>query len=179
MSKKILKYKRAIDKNKEIKKIINIFKRDYGTKAFRKYVLVHGKGTLMHYKNGEIISSILEKKWSEEKYVICIRLAATIFHELGGRHYEEGTHFYVPKIYKEFQEFMYEDSVFGSHQVPWEEWEDIAKDKLDMLKVFMDDNVFGEYKKYKNYKCFRDYCKKFDKRCDDLEDKGYILYNGA
>ena len=173
MSKKMLKYKRAIDKNKEINKIINIFKRDYGTKAFRKYVLVHGKGTLMRYKKGEIISSILEEKWSEQKYDICFGLADVVSDELSGRHYEEGTHFYVPKIYNDFREYMYTGNLFANFQIPWKEWEDLAKEKIDLLKIFFGDGILGDEKKQKKYPAFKKYCKKFNNRQYELEDKGY------
>ena len=173
MSKKILKIKRDIDKNKEIKDIIEIFRHYHSSEAFEKYVLVHGKGTLMRYKKGEIISSILEEKWSRQKYSTCKRLAAAIFHELGGRHYEEGTHFYVPKIYNDFREYMYTGNLFANFQIPWKEWEDLAKEKIDLLKIFFEDGILGDEKKQKKYPAFKKYCKKFNNRQYELEDKGY------
>ena len=164
-------------KDKSVETFIDLLKHSTEANKIENFIYAQRRDFFVQYKDGEIIVRILEEKWDRVKYLACGRLASVIFGEISDKVRGYGNHFDIPLIYKEFQEFMYEDSVFSKYGVPWEEWEDIARHKLDMLKVFMDDKVFGDYKKYKNYKCFRDYCKKFDNRCDKLEAKGYILYD--
>ena len=158
---------------KKIKKIIEILKRDSFLEDFDKYISVHGRDTLVRYEKGEIIAKILEEEWGEQKYDICFGLAEVIFHELNEQGRGYGNHFDIPLIYKEFQEFMYEGTLFSDFQIPWEEWEDLAKTKLDILKVFLEDGVLGDEKKQDEYPLYQEFSKKFLERYYELEKKGY------
>ncbi len=66
---------------------------------------------------------------------------------------------------------FYGCSFFGSTRVPFEEWEDLAKEQMDILKILIEKN---QLKSFKRTKLYREFGKKYRERLDYFRKKGYI-----
>ena len=137
-----------------LQKFINIlYSGDY--KEAKDYYRKNGKNI---FQSSELLIALLDLEWSEKKNIMLIRLAGIISGELMVRLYDKKKYFNnILPIYKHFQEYMYNDCSFIG--VPFEEWEELQKEYIDLLKVFIQEGKLGKHQK--------------DPRLQDIYDKNF------
>ena len=86
-----------------------------------------------------------------KKNIMLFRLAGVISAELmvqtdGIKYFDN-----MLPIYRHFQEYMYEVAYFGNKCIPFHEWEDLAKENVELLQNLIKEGKFGKHKKDKRY----------------------------
>lgn len=88
-----------------------------------------------------------------EKHKKVFKLLWEVFAELVSQDSGEKREFDITSKEEAAQKFMYEYKVFGSHQVPFNEWADIADEGLQLLKKFIESDM-SDYRKLPGYQPF-------------------------
>ena len=133
-------------------------------KFFRK----HGKNVFIDNK---LLLALMQEKWSKQTHCKLICLDWIITMDIGASHFGEKRCFEILPIYKNFSDYMSGGcSFFGDKRIPWEEWEDLAKEQVDLLKILVKENKLEQFKDDKRY---HDFCDKYQKREKELVKKGY------
>jgi len=85
----------------------------------------------------------------------------------------------VPVIYRCFTQYI-DNPSFQIHKIPWEEWADLAKEEIDVLKILFEKN---ELKNFKNNTRYKSFAKRYDQRLNMLIKIGYhqldVWYGGV
>ena len=130
-----------------------------------------GKNVL---QSEQLLLKLLELKWSKQKRLKLVTLAWMIRCDIRARHFgfEEEIHFSnILPIYRYFEDYMSCCcAFFGNKQVPFEEWEDLAKEQVDILKMLVEKN---QLKSFRRTKIYLEFCDKYEKREEELVKKGY------
>ena len=133
-------------------------------KFFRK----HGKNVFIDNK---LLLALMQEKWSKQTHCKLICLDWIITMDIGASHFGEKRCFEILPIYKNFSDYMSGGcSFFGDKRIPWEEWEDLAKEQVDLLKILVKENKLEQFKDDKRY---HDFCDKYQQREEELVKKGY------
>ena len=134
-------------------------------KFFRK----HGKNVFIDNK---LLLALMQEKWSKQTHCKLICLDWIITMDIGASHFGEKRCFEILPIYKDFSDYMSGGcSFFGNKRIPWEEWEDLAKEQVDILKILIEKNQLKSFRRTKLYREFR---KKYGDRIDKFKEKGYL-----
>ncbi len=123
------------------------------------------------FTNDKVLLSLLNLKWSRKKREKLICLAWIIVSRLGDQDYKKKYCDFL-SIYKYFQEYIYSCChFFGNKRIPWEEWEDLAKEQDEVLKILV---AKGQLKSFRRTKNYQEFLKKYRKRLVLFEEKGYL-----
>lgn len=161
--------KMSKNKRRQLKEIVDVLKLPSDEASY--FFSLQERDFLIRFKNGEIISKLLEEKWSKKKYVICVRFAFNILCQLGERSFGYEASLEVPPVYEHFQKYMYNCTLLENKPVvPFKEWEDLAKEKIDVLKILFEQNKLRHFKRCKIHDSFS---AKYFQRIQDLLEKGY------
>ena len=158
------------DKSTRLKEIMDtLYSIEYEIEYF---FYIQDKDCLNRFRNGEIISQLLEKKWSKKKYKAFIILSGHIHDQQQQRYYaiNDTTYFEIPVIYACFEQYMGTSFIFQLNQIPWEEWADLAKEEIDVLKILFEKN---ELKNFENNKHYQSFIKRYNHRHRMLTKTGY------
>ena len=109
------------------------------------------------FQDTKLLMALLDLEWNKKNNLILKRLAGIISGEFVTRQIEKKKHFDILPIYKHFQEYMYNDCSFIG--VPFEEWKELQKEYIDLLKVFIQEGKLGKHQK--------------DPRLQDIYDKNF------
>ena len=125
------------------------------------------------FSNNYILLALLEEKWSKQKRSKLLSLSWIIEMEIRREYRKEKTYFKnMLPLYRYFEDYMSEGcAFFGNWRVPFEEWEDLAKEQTDILKILIERN---QLKSFRRTKIFFDFLKKCDKRTELLIEKKYL-----
>ena len=129
----------------------------------------HGRDIFI---NDKLLLALIKEEWGRKKWLKFIRVGWIIGMEIRREYGKEKTCFdNMLPIYRYFSDYM--DcccSFFGNKQVPFEEWEDLAKEQVDILKTLVEKN---QLKSFRRTKLYLNFCDKYDKREEELVKKGY------
>ncbi len=129
----------------------------------------HGKYI---FTDDRLLLALMKEKWSEKKYRKCLTLAWIVGLGLGSGRFEEKKYFDILSVYRYFYRYMFSGcKFFGGIRIPFEEWEDLAKEQVDNLKILIEKN---QLKSFKRTKLDREFGKKYLERLDYFRKKGYI-----
>ncbi len=119
-------------------------------------------------KDDRFLRFLLKGRWSEKKYDRLSVLAWIIVTELNGwRAWGEEKHFDVASVCEDFCDYMQSDCFYmGARGVPFEKWDDIAREKIENLKVFVENK---QLKHHRRTKLWKGYCDKYIKRRKEFE----------
>ena len=190
-------FSKFLGPNKKVEQLIHILITNTNYREVKSFLAKQKKSFLADLPDGEVIRQILKKPWSRKKYKAFSALTQMVQIERSRDGGEEDRHLCnIPPIYNDFHSYMYTFDAFGSQQIPWEEWDDIAKLKIDALedifnkgelkglfdKFFKKDGVeypFNADILFEN-KYYNKFCDEHDKRYDELINKGYtqLIYAG-
>ena len=140
-----------------LQKFIDILysRKDY--EESRDYYRKNGKDI---FQNSKLLMAILDLEWSEKKNIMLTRLNGIISAEIINRNFFHKTHFSnILPIYIDFSEYMCNDCSFIG--VPFNEWEELQKEYLDLLKIFIKEGKLGKHEK--------------DSRLKDMYEKKFKL----
>ncbi len=146
----------------KLEKFIDILDKsnDRITNYFRRY----GKDI---FTNDRLLSALLEEKWSKKKWHKLIALKWII--RFNDEIYKKPID--IISIYDYFYNYMNCGCCFfGNKHVPFKEWEGLAKEEVDILKILVQENKLRNFEKDKRYQVFYE---KYDKREEELVKKGY------
>ena len=133
----------------KLQSFIDILHSDSYKKA-KDYYRKNGKNI---FQDTKLLMALLDLEWSEKKNIMLIRLAGIISGEFMVRLYDKKKYFdNILPIYKYFQKYMYNDCSFIG--VPFEEWEELQKEYIDLLKVFIQEGKLGNFEKDPLYQNF-------------------------
>ncbi len=129
----------------------------------------HGKYI---FTDDRLLLAFMKEKWSEKKYLKCLTLAWIVGLGLSYGRFEDKKYFDILSVYRYFYRYMFGGcKFFGDTLVPFEEWEDLAKEQMDNLKILIEKN---QLKSFKRTKLDREFGKKYRERLDYFRKKGYI-----
>ena len=133
---------------------------------FKKY----GKSVFI---NNYVLLSLLKKKWSKKNFIKLFTLRGIIEMEIRREYSKEKTYFKnILPLYRYFEDYMSYGCVFFCNwRIPFEEWEDLAKEQTDILKILVEKN---QLKSFKRTNLNKEFGKKYRKRLDYFLKKGYI-----
>ena len=118
---------------------------------------------------------LLKLKWNKKKRLKLVQLAWMIKCDLRTRYFKDGEETYfnsIPPLYRYFEHYMgHGCDFFANRRLPFEEWEDLAKEQTDILKILIEKN---QLKSFKRTKIFRQFNAKCSQRVDLFEKKGYL-----
>ena len=139
-----------------LQKFIDVLYLDDSKKTI-KFYRENGKDI---FQNPKLLMDILDLEWSEKKNGALICLKWIINSEIVNRNFYHKTHFSnILPIYIDFSEYMCNDCSFIG--VPFEEWEELQKEYLDLLKIFIKEGKLGKHEK--------------DSRLKDMYEKKFKL----
>ena len=120
-----------------------------------------------------LLLALMEEEWSREKTLKLFRLGWIIDMEMSAQRRKKKIHFNdILPVYCYFADYMNCGvAFFGDKRIPWEEWEDLAKEQVDILKILVEKNQLKSFRRTKIYREFR---KKYKNRIDLLKQKGYL-----
>ncbi len=124
------------------------------------------------FTNDHLLLALMEEKWSRKKILKLFRLGWIIDMEIDTQCRKEKTHFdNILPIYRYFADYMNCGcAFFGDKRIPWEEWEDLAKEQVDLLQTLVEENKLEKFEDDKRYHAF---CDKYEQREEELVKKGY------
>lgn len=93
----------------------------------------------------------LSESFSEKKYLEILRFASEIFVAKQEAAFKGQPAFQPTPKESNAQELVYEFSLFEFREIPFSEWEDIAREGMDFLKEFLSSNV-QDYRAMPSYK---------------------------
>ena len=130
----------------------------------------HGKNI---FSNNYILFSLLKEKWNQKTLLKLFRLEEIIDFDLRREYNKEKTYFKnMLPLYRYFEHYMgHGCAFFGNRRLPFEEWEDLAKEQTDILKILIERN---QLKSFKRTKIFHQFNAKCSQRVDLFEKKGYL-----
>ena len=124
------------------------------------------------FKNNKLLLALMNLKWSKKKYdklgILCWIIALDIgAPEYGGKNCFNG----MLPIYGHFADcYDVTMTIGGSGGIPFEEYEDLAKEKTELLKTLVIENKLD---KHENDPRVLAWAKKRAKRRKELIKKGY------
>ena len=153
-----MKLQKFIDILNQKKKIAGDFFEKHGTNIFT---------------TDKLLSALLAEKWSEHKYFKLSSLGEIIRFDLGRKCEKKKFYFdNMLPMYCYFADYINCGcTFFSSKLIPFEEWEDLAKEQVDNLKILVEKK---QLKSYRRTKIFREFGEKCSKRTDLFEKKGYL-----
>ena len=178
-------FSKFLGPNKNVKQLTGLFMANTKYNEVEEFLIKQGKSFLTDLPEGEVIRRIAKKPWSRKKYIGYICLKQMIQVERYKNLYENESHLCdIPPIYNDFRIFMNMFSIFSRAQEFWEDWDDIAKLKIDALEeIFNSGELKGlfdgsctikgvkhdiNYKAPLKYESYRVFCDGYDKRCAQL-----------
>ena len=124
------------------------------------------------FTNDHLLLALMAEKWSKKKHLKLVRLGWIITMDIGSEHFGGKRYFDILPVYKYFADYMNCGcAFFGNKRIPWEEWKDLAKEQVDILKILVEKNQLKSFRRTKIYREFR---KKYGDRIDLLKQKGYL-----
>ena len=125
------------------------------------------------FKTDEFLLILLKKKMELKTWYKLTTLGWIIALEKRRIFCKEKTYFNnMLPVYSNFSEYMRGGChFFGNKRIPWEEWKDLAKEQVDILKILVEKNQLKSFRRTKIYRGFR---KKYSDRIDLLKQKGYL-----
>ena len=185
-------FSKFLGPNKKIEQLIHILITNTNYDEVENFLMKQKKSFLTDLSEGEVIKQISKKPWSRKKYIAYVGLKEMIQIEGSRNTSKIEKHLCdIPPIYNDFHVYMYIYDVLALQGIPWEEWDDIAKLKIDALEDIFNKGELkglfderdgkaddGNYDAPLKYKSYRKFCDEYSKRCDELIKKGYmqILY---
>ena len=148
-------------------KFIDILDQDViASKFFKK----NGKDI---FKNDKFLLILLKNKWNEKQWYKLRTLGWIIDLDRGRKVGKEKTYFDdILPVYCYFADYIRCCcAFFGDKRIPWEEWEDLAREQTDILKILVQKN---QLKSFRRTKIYRQFGKKYGDRIDEFERKGYL-----
>ena len=116
-----------------------------------------------------LLAVIMNKRWNRKKLV---SLASIIFHEMSSTYSGDRKTSGILPIYECFQKYMYAGCSFlGNRSIPFKEWEDLAKEEDDLLKVLIKDHKLDQFRGDPRYIYWLQ--DRFSDRINELIKKGY------
>ena len=131
----------------------------------------HGKNI---FQDTKLLIALLDLEWSEKKDFALSQLAWTIASELGKKKLNMEHIFSngILPIYEHFQEYMYSTCRLAG--VPFEEYEEVQKEYIDLLKTLVQE---GRVKNFENSPRYKKCRKKHSKLRSKLVKKHPHLDN--
>ena len=125
------------------------------------------------FTNNHLLFALMEEEWSRKKNLKLFGLGWIIDMETDAQHRKGEIHFdNILPVYRYFADYMNCGcAFFGNKRIPWEEWKDLAKEQVDILKILVEKNQLKSFRRTKIYREFR---KKYGDRIDLLKQKGYL-----
>ena len=129
------------------------------------------------FTNAKLLLALLEEKWSKQKRLKLVRLGWIIDMKIrkkysGNRSDGKQNFDSILPIYRYFADYMnWGCSFFGNRRIPFEEWEDLAKEQVDNLKILVEKNQLKNYRRTKIELAFGE---KYRKRLAFFEKVGYL-----
>ena len=119
----------------------------------------------------DLLCAVVNLKWSEKTEIKLNILEYIISSELWRRFDGEKKHFDILPIYRDFKHYQNKGFSFGDrfeYYTPFSQLEDILREKLDLLKVLIQENKLKNYKKDSRFQKLRG---KFYDRYFEIEFK--------
>ncbi len=151
----------------KLQKFVNILDQDciVASDFFEK----HGRYI---FENDKLLLALIKEKWSRKKFLKLFALGWIVAIDVGSPHSGEKRHFInILPVYVYLREYISSCcAFFGNKRIPWEEWEDLAKEQVELLEILIKENKLEQFADDKRY---HDFCDKYDQREEDLVKKGY------
>jgi len=110
---------------------------------------------LSKFKEGEIILELLKQEKNDKTYKHLISFAFALSIELGGRYFGKREHFEVPKVYREFRDYMYHDMIpFLKRECHKKVFSVIRRRRLELLRMLLEEKRLGDFLEDDRYKRF-------------------------
>ena len=122
------------------------------------------------FKTQNLLTALLNLKWSEKLYNKLGILSWIIRIDLGRPHYGGKRYFHLIPIYKHFAIYINSLSNYGDDAIPFKEWESLAKEEIELLKILVKENKLKDFEKDPR---FNKIAKKRSKLTKALIKKGY------
>ena len=125
------------------------------------------------FKTDELLLMLLKESMESKTWYKLTTLGWIIALEKGRKCCKEKTYFDdILPVYSAFNEYIRGGChFFGNKLIPWEEWEDLAKEQVDILKILIEKN---QLKSFRRTKMFHEFADKCSKRADLFVKKGYL-----
>ena len=122
------------------------------------------------FKNEKLLTNLLNLKWSRKLYRKLSVLSWIIRIDLGRPYDGEKRYFDTIPIYKHFAIYINNLSNYGNSAIPFEEWDKMAKEEIELLKTLIKENKLKDFEKDPR---FDKVGKKRNKLTKALIKKGY------
>ena len=159
----------ALKSNKELQKFIDIL--DQEEKLNLSFFDQYGRGIL---KDVRLLLALINEKWDHQKkkYLRLASLSRIIFCAIRATYSGDRKTSGILPIYECFQKYMYAGCSFlGNRSIPFKDWEDLAKEEDDLLKVLIKDHKLDQFRGDPRYIYWLQ--DRFSDRIDELIKKGY------